>query len=287
MTMPPLSTDPLAELEMDLFLEALNRRYHYDFRSYSRGSLARRIDLARERLNCATISQLQGELLHSPDALHEVIDALTVQVSDLFRDPAYYLRLREEVVPHLKTFPSLKVWIPGCANGEELYSLAILFEEEGLLDRTLFYATEINRRALSKAASGVYDIARLPGFSANYLAAGGKGSLSDYYTAAYGGAAFHRRLRQKAVFSEHDLATDQVFSEVQLISCRNVLIYFDETLQQRVVGLFAEALARGGFLALGAHETLNFLPAKTAFTPFFENERIWRRNAYTETSRAQ
>ncbi len=287
MTTPPLSTDPLAELEMDLFLEALNRRYHYDFRSYSRGSLARRIDLARERLNCTTISQLQGELLHSPDALHEVIDALTVQVSDLFRDPAYYLRLREEVVPHLKTFPSLKVWIPGCANGEELYSLAILFEEEGLSDRTLFYATEINRRALSKAASGVYDIARLSGFSANYLAAGGKGSLSDYYTAAYGGAAFHRRLRQKTVFSEHDLATDQVFSEVHLISCRNVLIYFDETLQQRVVGLFAEALARGGFLALGAHETLNFLPAKAAFAPFFENERIWRRNACTETSRAQ
>lgn len=273
-----LRVPEVADIETDLFLEALNRRYHYDFRSYSRASLARRMEVAQARLHCASISELQGRLLHDPSALPEVIDALTVQVSDLFRDPAYYRRLREEVVPHLRTFPSLKVWIPGCANGEELYSLAILFEEEGLLSRTIFYATEINRRALARASTGIYDIARLAGFSENYLEAGGKASLSDYYTAAYSGAAFHRRLRQSTVFSEHDLATDQVFSEVQLVSCRNVMIYFDDTLRGRAIGLFAEALTRGGFLGLGAHETLRFSPHLTAFTPFSEKERIWRRS---------
>lgn len=278
-----LKAESVPELETRLFLEALHQRYHYDFRSYSRASLTRRIEVAREALNCATISDLQARLLHDPSALHQVIDALTVQVSDLFRDPAYYRRLREEVVPHLKTFPSLKVWIPGCANGEELYSLAILFEEEGLLGRTIFYATEINRRALAKAAQGIYDISRLAGFSANYQAAGGKASLSDYFTAAYGGAAFHRRLRQTTVFSEHDLATDQVFSEVHLVSCRNVLIYFDEALQHRAVGLFADSLVRGGFLGLGAHETLRFSSHGKAFTAFCENERIWRRTATTES----
>ncbi|MFE3836229.1 CheR family methyltransferase [Pseudogemmobacter sonorensis] len=278
--LPPAATPD--EIEIDLFLEALNRRYHYDFRSYSRNSLMRRAEVARDRLNCRTISELQGRLLREPDVLHEVIDAMTVQVSDLFRDPSYYRALRDEVVAHLHTFPSLKVWVPGCANGEELYSLAILFAEEGLLERTMFYATEINRRALAKASSGVYDISRIPGFTANYQAAGGKSSLSDYYTAAYRGAAFQRELRARTLFSEHDLATDQVFAEVHLVSCRNVMIYFDETLQNRVVGLFAQSLVRGGFLGLGAHETLRFSVHGDAFSAFNERERIWRRTNSTE-----
>lgn len=272
-----------AEIELDLFVEALNRRYHYDFRSYSRNSLMRRAEVARDKLGCSTLSELQGRLLREPEVLHEVIDAMTVQVSDLFRDPSYYLTLREEVIPHLRTFPSLKVWVPGCANGEELYSLAILFHEAGLLERTLFYATDVNRRALSKAAGGIYDIARLPGFTTNYQAAGGEGSLSQYYTAAYGNAAFDRRLRTRVLFSEHDLATDQVFAEVHLVSCRNVMIYFDETLQNRVVGLFSQSLVRGGFLGLGAHETLRFSVHGDAFAAFNERERIWRRTSSTES----
>lgn len=277
---PAVTPDALAAgIELDLFLEALKRRWHYDFRSYSRASLHRRAGVARERLACATLSELQGRLLRDTAVLHEVIDCMTVQVSDLFRDPDYYRALREQVIPHLRTFPSLKVWVAGCANGEELYSLAILFSEEGLLERTLFYATEINRRALSRAGAGVYDIARLPGFSENYQRAGGRSSLSDYYTAAYGGAAFHRDLRRRVVFSEHDLATDQVFSEVHLISCRNVLIYFDAALQDRVFGLFADALVRGGFLGLGAHETLRFSSRTAAFAPFDEKQRIWRRKS--------
>ncbi|MFN3278562.1 CheR family methyltransferase [Paracoccus hibiscisoli] len=286
MSVEPIPLRPADSIELDLFLEALNRRYHYDFRSYSRSSLARRADLARERLDCATLSEVQGRLLHDPSVLPDIIDAMTVQVSELFRDPDYYLALRREVLPHLSTFPSLKVWVAGCADGEELYSLAILFQEEGLFDRTLFYATEINRRALNRAEAGVYDIARLPVFSQNYQRSGGRGSLSDYYTAAYGRAAFDRRLRSRTVFTEHNLATDQVFSEVHLISCRNVLIYFDNTLQDRAVGLFAEALARGGFLGLGSHETLRFSTHATAFAAFAEPDRIWRRTAALGTDNA-
>lgn len=282
MTVEPVPTGPEDDIELDLFLEALNRRFHYDFRSYSRASLARRAELARERLGCATLSQAQGRLLHEPAVLPDIIDAMTVQVSEIFRDPEYYLALRREVLPHLQTFPSLKVWVAGCADGEELYSMAIMFKEEGLFDRTLFYATEINRRALAKAEAGVYDIDRLSVFSQNYQKAGGRGSLSDHYTAAYGRAAFNRELRSRTVFTEHNLATDQVFSEVHLISCRNVLIYFDTTLQDRTLGLFAEALTRGGFLGLGSHETLRFSTHAAAFSAFDEPDRIWRRNADQE-----
>ena len=287
MSVDPVPLRAADAIELDLFLEALNRRHHYDFRSYSRASLARRAELARERLGCATLSEVQGRLLHDPAVLPDIIDAMTVQVSELFRDPAYYLALRRDVLPHLRTFPSLKVWVAGCADGEELYSLAILFREEGLFDRTMFYATEINRRALARAEAGIYDIDRLPVFSQNYQRAGGLGSLSDYYTAAYGRAAFDRGLRSRTVFTEHNLATDQVFSEVQLVSCRNVLIYFDGTLQDRAVGLFAEALARGGFLGLGSHETLRFSTHAASFAAFAEPDRIWRRNADQETVHAR
>ncbi|QIR86761.1 protein-glutamate O-methyltransferase CheR [Paracoccus sp. AK26] len=286
MSVAPVPADPADEVELDLFLEALHRRWHYDFRSYSRASLVRRADLARERLGCATLSDLQGRLLRDPLILPDVIDAMTVQVSELFRDPSYYLALRREVVPHLRTFPSLKVWVAGCADGEEVYSLAILFQEEGLLDRTLFYATEINRRALARAEAGVYAIDRLPAFSQNYQRAGGTGTLADHYTAAYGRVAFDRRLKDRTVFTEHNLATDQVFSEVHLVSCRNVLIYFDSPLQDRALGLFAEALTRGGFLGLGSHETLRFSSQARHFAAFHEPDRIWRRTASREDAHA-
>ena len=286
MTVEPVATDPADVVELDLFLEALHRRWHYDFRSYSRASLIRRAELARERLGCASLSELQGRLLRDPAILPDVIDAMTVQVSELFRDPSYYLALRREVVPHLRTFPSLKVWVAGCADGEKLYSLAILLREEGLFDRTLFYATEINRRALARAEAGVYPIDRLPVFSQNYQRAGGTGTLADHYTAAYGRVAFDRGLRDRTVFTEHNLATDQVFSEVHLVSCRNVLIYFDSPLQDRALGLFAGALTRGGFLGLGSHETLRFSPHARHFAAFDEPDRIWRRVASHEDAHA-
>lgn len=269
--------DKTEEIEFRLLLDAIHRRYHYDFRGYSVASLKRRLGQARERFACRTFSQLQDRVLHDESVLPELLSFLTVQVSELFRDPAYFLALREKVVPHLRTYPSLKVWVAGCSAGEELYSLAILFREEGLEERTIFYGTDINAEALKKAEAGVYELSRVPLFTENHRKAGGKSSLSDYYTAAYGRAVLDKSLRRRAVFSDHSLASDSVFAEVQLVSCRNVLIYFDRELQDRAVGLFKEALVRKGFLGLGAREGLRFSAHAGAFTEFARDERIYQK----------
>jgi chemotaxis protein methyltransferase CheR len=216
---------------------------------------------------------LQHRVLHEDGMIGRLLPYLTVGVSDLFRDPLFYRALRRTVTPVLATYPSLKVWVAGCATGEEVHSLAILFAEEGLLDRTIFYATDIDGQALRSAEAGIYDLERAAAMSTAYRHAGGTGSLADYYTAAYGKVAFDRRLRKHMVFSDHSLATDHVFAEVQLVTCRNVLIYFDRALQDRAVGLFADALVRNGFLALGAGESLLFTPQRDAFR---ELDRQWR-----------
>ena len=265
------------DIEVRLLLDAIYSRFHYDFRSYSMASLKRRILVALPKLQCATVSALQEKLLHEPTTLGELLQFLTVQVSDMFRDPPFFVAFRERVVPELETYPSLKIWIAGCSSGEEVYSLAIVLAEAGLLARTLIYATDINPAALSKAEAGVYALDRVATFSANYQRAGGRGSLSEYYTAAYGGAAFARRLRSRIVFSDHSLATDHVFAEVQVVSCRNVLIYFDRPLQDRAVGLFEGALCRRGFLGLGSRETLRFSPHAGAFRDCAAEERWYQR----------
>ncbi len=269
---------PHEELELDLLLEALWRHYHYDFRGYSRGSLHRRLARAQQRHGCESLSHLQHLLLRDPAVFADLMGFLTIQVSEMFRDPAYFRALREMVVPHLRTYPSLKIWIAGCANGEEFYSLAILFREEGLEDRTIFYCTDISPAALKKAEAGIYDLDRIAQFTENHRLAGGKQSLSEYYTAAYGAAVFDKSLRRRAVFAEHNLASDQVFAEVQLVSSRNVLIYFDRELQDRALGLFGGSLVRGGFLGLGSKETLRFSRYSGAFADFHEAEKIYRRN---------
>lgn len=267
------------DLELDLLLEAIWRRYHYDFRGYSRASLHRRMTRARQRFGCSSISELQHRILHHPRSFPELMGYLTIQVSEMFRDPAHFRALREKVVPHLRTYPSLKVWIAGCANGEEFYSLAILFREEGLEDRTIFYCTDISPAALEKAEAGIYDLERIPQFTENHRRSGGLASLSDYYTAAYGAAVFDKSLRRRAVFAEHNLASDQVFSEVHLVSSRNVLIYFDRALQDRALGLFHGSLVRGGFLGLGSKETLRFSSHANDFADFDEHEKIYRRTS--------
>jgi len=265
------------EIEVGLLLEALQQRYHYDFRGYSRASVTRRLDEAKRRLNCRSLSHLQDRLLHEPGILPELIDLLTVQVSEMFRDPDYFRVLRERVIPHLRTYPSVKVWVAGCADGEELYSLAILFREEGLESRTIFYATDINPGALRKAEAGIYELDRIALFTENHRRSGGKSSLSDYYSAGYGAAVFDRSLRARTVFSEHSLVADEVFSEVHLVSCRNVLIYFERELQDRAFDLFTRSLVHGGFLGLGAQETTRFSQHSAAFTDFAPAERIYRR----------
>ncbi|MFZ0267628.1 CheR family methyltransferase [Caulobacter sp.] len=265
------------DLEIQLLLEALYQRYHYDFRHYARASIKRRLVQARVQLGFASISALQDRVLHDPAMLPRLLDYLTVQVSEMFRDPSYFRALREKVLPHLRTYPSLKVWIAGCSNGEELYSLAILFREEGLYERTLFYATDINPEALAAAEAGVYALDRVRKFTENHRMSGGRSSLSDYYTADYGRAVFDKTLRSRVVFSDHSLVTDAVFAEMHLISCRNVMIYFDRQLQDRAIGLFRESLARKGFLGLGSKESLRFSAHAGAFADFVPEEKIYQR----------
>jgi len=267
----------LFDIELRLLLEAIQAKYQHDFRGYSMASLRRRLGRALEDLRVDSLSQLQHRVLREPAVFARLMQYLTVQVSEMFRDPSYFRALREAVVPVLKTYPSVKVWVAGCSSGEELWSLAILFAEEGLAERTIFYATDINPEALRCAREGVYAVERMAGFSTNYLAAGGKASLSDYYHASYGGAHFSRELIGQAVFADHSLATDNVFSEVHLVSCRNVLIYFNRELQDRAVGLFGESLVRRGFLGLGSQESLRFSRHAADFEPVVPAERVYQR----------
>lgn len=275
--MSELATDKTDDIEIRLLLEALFLRYHYDFRSYAPASLKRRLLQAREQMGFPTFSALQDTLLHDPSMLPRLLRYLTVQVSEMFRDPSYFRAIREKVIPHLRTYPSLKIWVAGCSDGEELYSLAILFREEGLEQRTLFYATDISQNALNKAEAGIYGLDRIQKFTENHQKSGGTSSLSDYYSAAYGSACFDKTLRQRVVFSDHSLVTDAVFGEMNLISCRNVMIYFDRALQDRAIGLFGDSLARNGFLGLGAKESLRFSSHSASFTDFVRDEKIYQR----------
>jgi chemotaxis protein methyltransferase CheR len=268
-----------ADIEQRLLLDAIFLRYHYDFRSYAQASLRRRLNAALAHFQCKTISQLQDRVLHEPEVFAGMLDYLTVQVSDMFRDPSYFRALREQVLPHLRTYPSLKIWVAGCSAGEEVYSLAVLLKEAGLLERSLIYATDINTRPLQAASAGVFDIERVAAFTQNHAASGAAGSLSDYYTAGYGRVVFHKSLREHMVFSDHSLATDSVFSEVHLVSCRNVLIYFERSLQDRALGLFREALCHRGFLGLGSKESLRFSSHADAFEDFVLPQRIYRKRA--------
>jgi chemotaxis protein methyltransferase CheR len=267
------------DIEFKLLIDAIYHMYHYDFRGYAMASLRRRLRVAMSRFGCQTLSQLQDKVVHDASVFPALLDFLTVQVSEMFRDPAYFLMLRERVVPMLRTYPSLKVWVAGCSSGEEAYSLAILLQEEGLLSKTIIYATDINSGTLQKAAAGVYGVERIAGFTANHHRSGARSSLSDYYSAAYGRAVFNKSLKDHIVFSDHSLATDSVFAEVQLVSCRNVLIYFNRALQDRAIGLFRDSLCRQGFLGIGAKESLRFSGHAEAFLDFAPAERIFQKRA--------
>lgn len=267
----------LFDLELRLLLDAIYARYHYDFRGYAISSLRRRVRQAMTRYELGKVSDLQHRVLHDPAFFPELMQYFTVQVSEMFRDPSYFRAIQGDVLPVLTTYPSIKVWVAGCSSGEEVWSLAILLSEAGLIERTLIYATDINPVALAKAEQGVYAVERMALFSRNYVAAGGRGSLSDYYTSAYGHARFDRRLRKHMTFADHSLATDAVFSEVHLVSCRNVLIYFNRELQDRAVGLFSDALVRRGYLGLGSRESLQFGAHATAFEPVDAAQRLYRK----------
>jgi chemotaxis protein methyltransferase CheR len=263
--------------ELGLLLEAIYFKYQHDFRHYAVASLRRRVSQAMSQFGCRSVSQLQDRVLHEPEVFAQMLQFLTVQVSEMFRDPVYFRALRRDVLPVLRTYPSVKIWIAGCSRGEEVWSLAIVLAEEGLLERALIYASDINPDALRAAEAGVYALDRIAQFSQSYLEAGGTRSLSDYYHAAYNGAVFDRALREKVLFADHSLATDTVFSEVQFVSCRNVLIYFDRPLQDRAVGLFREALVRRGYLGLGSKESLRLTSHDGAFVELPGTQRIYQK----------
>jgi chemotaxis protein methyltransferase CheR len=267
------------DIELRLLVDAVYLRYHYDFRRYAMASLKRRMTAAMSQFDCRTLSQLQDKLLHEPTVFSALLNYLTVQVSEMFRDPGYFLALRTSVMPLLRTYPSLKLWVAGCSTGEEAYSLAILLQEEGLLARTLIYATDINPHALKKAEAGVYEIDRIAEFTENHRKSGSTHSLSEYYTAAYDHAVFDATLKKHLVFSDHSLATDTVFAEVQFVSCRNVLIYFDRDLQDRAIGLFRESLCRKGFLGIGAKESIGLSTHAEAFDKVVREHRIFQKRA--------
>lgn len=265
------------DIELRLLMEAIYLKYSYDFRDYAGTSQKRRVLHALRQFDCPTISALQEKVLHDPTMFSQLLQYLTIPVSQMFRDPDYFLALRQEVIPFLKTYPSLKIWVAGCSTGEEVYSLAILLKEEELLDRAIIYATDINPQSLEKARKGVFALENLKTYTANYQKAGGKNSFSDYYTAAYGAALFDRSLIENVTFADHSLATDSVFAETHLVCCRNVLIYFNKTLQDRAFGLFHESLCHRGFLGLGSKESIDFSAYAGKFEPLIKKERIFRK----------
>ena len=228
-------------------------------------------------MGCHTLLALQEKVLHDSKCFNDLLQYLTIPVSEMFRNPSYFLSLREKVIPHLKTYPSLKIWVAGCSTGEEVYSLAILLQEEELLERTILYATDINLNRLAKAEKGFFDLKEIQKSNDNYKKAGGMHSLSDYYTATSPTAEIHSSLKNNVVFADHCLVTDASFSEMNLISCRNVLIYFDSKIQDKAYGLFNDSLCRRGFLGLGASETIHFSKYEKYFDPFAGKDRIFRK----------
>lgn len=273
----PHSRASVSESELRLLTEAIYLQYSYDFRDYSGASQKRRLLQAMAHFECPTLAALQTLVLKDATLFMALLQYLTIPVSEMFRDPDFFLALRQKVMPVLQTYPSLKIWIAGCSTGEEVYSLAILLREEGLLERSLIYATDINPVALDKAKRGIFTLSSIKGHTANYQQAGGKQAFSDYYTAAYDAVIFDPSLCANVTFSDHSLATDSVFSETQLVLCRNVLIYFNRPLQDRALGLFHEALCHRGFMALGSKESIQFSGYASHFEALDKPARIFRK----------
>jgi len=275
---PPVSYDPdLERIEIELLLEGVFRHYGFDFRSYAYASIRRRLWKRIEAEGLDSISKLQALVLHDSQAMDRLLLDLSISVTAMFRDPDFYRVFREEVVPLLRTYPFIRIWHAGCSTGEEVYSAAIVLEEEGLLDRARIYATDINDSVLKQAKTGIFPLNRMQEYTENYIKAGGQRSFSEYYTAMYDGALFSPSLTRNTVFSQHNLVTDRSFSEFHMVFCRNVLIYFDRTLQDRVHSVFYDSLVTFGILALGSKESLRFSQYEDCYEMLHVKERIYRK----------
>lgn len=266
-------------IEIQLLLQAIYLKYGYDFRNYAKASIKRRIQHRLTKSSMANISAMQHKLLYDVAFFNTLLLDLSINVTEMFRDPNFYLALRKSVLPALKHFPYLKIWHAGCSTGEEVYSMAILLKEEGLYERTQIYATDMNEVVLKKAKDGIFAIDQLKHYTENYQKAGGKESFSDYYVAHYDHVVMDKSLKEHVLFSDHNLATDGVFGEMNLIVCRNVLIYFNRELQNRVLGLFLESLADKGFLCLGSKESIRFSEQTDSFDDVVKDEKIYQKKS--------
>jgi chemotaxis protein methyltransferase CheR len=275
-------TDPLRELdnqrlEIRLLLEAIYQKSGFDFRGYAAAHIKRRLDHVRSQGGLASFCDVTHRLIWDDDFFDTVLTALSINVTEMFRDPAFYRRVREAVIPHLKTYPFIKIWHAGCAAGQEVYSMAILLEEEGMKNRAQIYATDMNPPVLETARRGIYPLDVMRPYTANYQKAGGKTSFSEYYTTDEGNALMNGSLKANVLFSPHNLVTDGIFGEMNLIFCRNVLIYFGDALQNKVIKLFLDSLCNGGFLCLGSKESLRFSDYAEAFEVVDAREKIYRK----------
>ncbi|MFI4980901.1 MAG: CheR family methyltransferase [Nevskiales bacterium] len=267
------------ELEIRDFIRTLKDRHGYDFAQYAPASFKRRLRALCTRSGATSITALSRRVTDEPAFLRQVLAGLSVPVSEMFRDPWVFEALRREVLPILASYPRIHIWQAGCAHGEEVYSLAILLQEEGLYDKSQIFATDLNDVALEEAAEGIYAASNARLFSENYQRAGGRHSLSDYFHARYERIKFDESLKRNVTFASHNLSTDGVFAEVQLILCRNVLIYFNDALQNRVLQLFRDSLVHKGFLCLGSKETLAHTTVERDFSAFDQSARLYRRHA--------
>ncbi len=280
MTLPdtPTAYSPEVErLEIELLLEGVYRYYGFDFRSYAYASLKRRLWKRIHADGLPTVSALQERVLHDPQMMERLLLDLSVNVTAMYRDPNFYLAFREKAVPLLRTYPFVRLWHAGCSTGEEVLSMAILLEEEGLYERARIYATDINELVLRQAKAGIFPLEKMQDYTQNYVRAGGARSFSEYYTAGYDGAIFNTSLLRNVVFAQHNLVTDRSFAEFNVILCRNVMIYFDRELQNRVHGLFYGSLSKFGLLALGSKESLRFTDYEDRYEPLDAKEKIYRR----------
>jgi len=277
MTTSTEDKNQIINIEIDLILEAIFNKYGYDFRNYSKAHVKRRLLNRLVTSNLKSISEMQHKVLREPNFFEILLRDLSINVTEMFRDPSFYKALRKEVIPVLKTYPFIKIWHAGCSTGEEVYSFAVLLKEEGLYDRAQIYATDFNHDVLDIAKKGIYPIDRIKEFTANYQAAGGTQSFSDYYMANYDSVIFDQSLKKNLVFAEHNLVTDSVFAEVNLVICRNVLIYFNKDLQNRVIDLFYDSLNNGGYLALGSKETIQFTSKADKFETINGKEKVYKR----------
>jgi chemotaxis protein methyltransferase CheR len=267
----------LETLEVDLLLEGIHRQYGFDFRAYARGSLNRRIRHRVSQEGVGSPTGLLERVLHDPSAMQRLLYDLSINVTSMFRDPAFFLAFREKVAPMLRTYPFVRIWNAGCSTGEETYSLAILLEEEGLLEKTRIYATDMNDAVLHRAAAGVFALEKMREYTANYIAAGGRRAFSEYYAAAYDGARFRPELVENVVFAQHNLVSDGSFNEFHAIVCRNVMIYFDKVLQSHVHGLFHDSLVVFGVLGLGSRESVRTTVHADAYEELDGPARLYKR----------